>query len=530
MKAIFKITRLAIFIRASSVFVALFLLALLSGCSRSSGATDIVGSELLLSALPAIGVQGRVIRSLDRNVVMVLPVNAVHGNIGIGIRPISGVPDGNLGLAYGVETVGSGPFALERPATIHISYSEDALPLGVDEADLALGVIVDRRWRELPGVRVDVVSNKVSVGLNSLYPLSIFGIFVRAYPVILNASFDLPVLEGKSMAGWRSVSQSSGAGGIGNLNGNRFFIINSAGQVDSDPAIHQVVSGLSPGRRYTISGLFSGYGDCCGNTMTPSFGVAVDGRIILKRSRPLERGFVPFSATLLATAPSHEISFIAERNGEDVAYAIDDITIVPLRGFSLAVDHKNHNGGTVVSYPDGIDCGESCFANFASGSRVTLIAKQKAGFVFAGFSGGECSSSFTCTITMDAAKTVTATFAYPSENATLIGLSTFSKLGYADERLEPDFRSEILAYKAQRLEPGLITFVASTGDPGAVIQIAGATERSGQPFSLYFNGTDVAVPITITAQDGKSIKSYTVLLCRWYCQGLQNGLKEDTTL
>ncbi|CAK0761722.1 hypothetical protein CCP4SC76_3540001 [Gammaproteobacteria bacterium] len=65
--------------------------------------------------------------------------------------------------------------------------------------------------------------------------------------------------------------------------------------------------------------------------------------------------------------------------------------------------------GTVTSTPAGIDCGNSCSAGFTSGGRVALTATPATGYRFTGWSGA-CSGTGSCSLMMDADKTVTATF------------------------------------------------------------------------------------------------------------------------
>lgn len=65
--------------------------------------------------------------------------------------------------------------------------------------------------------------------------------------------------------------------------------------------------------------------------------------------------------------------------------------------------------GTVSSSPAGIDCGTDCTEAYNKGSTVTLTATPDANNVFAGWKG--CNSKTNvCTISMTAAKTVTANF------------------------------------------------------------------------------------------------------------------------
>lgn len=78
--------------------------------------------------------------------------------------------------------------------------------------------------------------------------------------------------------------------------------------------------------------------------------------------------------------------------------------------FALTISKNGTGSGTVTSSPTGINCGATCSASFAQGSTVTLTAAPVSGSVFAGWSGGGCSGTGTCTVTMNAAQSVTATF------------------------------------------------------------------------------------------------------------------------
>jgi len=84
-------------------------------------------------------------------------------------------------------------------------------------------------------------------------------------------------------------------------------------------------------------------------------------------------------------------------------------TFVPL--YTLTVNLGGAGSGTVTSAPAGIACGATCSALFASGTAVALTATPAAGFTFTGWSGGGCSGSGTCTVVLNGATTVTATFA-----------------------------------------------------------------------------------------------------------------------
>jgi Divergent InlB B-repeat domain len=65
--------------------------------------------------------------------------------------------------------------------------------------------------------------------------------------------------------------------------------------------------------------------------------------------------------------------------------------------------------GTVTSSPAGINCGTTCSARFDPNTTVTLTARPDRGSRFLGW-GQACSGKTRCTVTIDAAKSVTARF------------------------------------------------------------------------------------------------------------------------
>ncbi len=76
----------------------------------------------------------------------------------------------------------------------------------------------------------------------------------------------------------------------------------------------------------------------------------------------------------------------------------------------LTVVPSGTGTGTVTSVPAGIDCGATCSSGFENGTVVTLTAAAAAGSTFTGWTGDLSGSSTPQSLTMDSAKTVTATF------------------------------------------------------------------------------------------------------------------------
>lgn len=75
----------------------------------------------------------------------------------------------------------------------------------------------------------------------------------------------------------------------------------------------------------------------------------------------------------------------------------------------LTVNKVGTGSGTVTSTPTGINCGTDCSESYPFGTVVTLTNASNPDSIFTGWNGA-CTGIGSCTVTMDAAKTVTATF------------------------------------------------------------------------------------------------------------------------
>jgi len=82
-------------------------------------------------------------------------------------------------------------------------------------------------------------------------------------------------------------------------------------------------------------------------------------------------------------------------------------TFKPL--LALTVKKTGTGTGTVTSNPAGINCGSTCSATYVQGTLVALTATPDAGHAFGGWSGA-CTGTAGCSVTMSAAKSVTAKF------------------------------------------------------------------------------------------------------------------------
>ncbi|MCB1921618.1 MAG: S8 family serine peptidase [Candidatus Competibacteraceae bacterium] len=127
-------------------------------------------------------------------------------------------------------------------------------------------------------------------------------------------------------------------------------------------------------------------------------------------------GEVPWStASYLLTAGVHTLRWSYEKDGSvstgsDAAW-IDSVSLPPSNdeAYPLTVTVSPSGAGSVTSTPAGIDCGVDCSENYAGGTVVSLQATPLNGSTFVGWSGA-CVGTNTCTVTINAAESVTATF------------------------------------------------------------------------------------------------------------------------
>jgi hypothetical protein len=77
----------------------------------------------------------------------------------------------------------------------------------------------------------------------------------------------------------------------------------------------------------------------------------------------------------------------------------------------LEVAKAGPGSGIVSSAPAGISCGDDCSNGYSTGAAVTLTATPDAGSFFAGWSGACGGTVNSCTVTIAAATSVTASFA-----------------------------------------------------------------------------------------------------------------------
>ncbi len=125
---------------------------------------------------------------------------------------------------------------------------------------------------------------------------------------------------------------------------------------------------------------------------------------------------VPSDATEITVVTDNVSAFEKKATKTKVvAFATVNLEIAFSR--ELTVQGDGTGNGTVTSLPSGINCdisggvaGGECSEYFDSDTDVTLTAIESWDSTFDGWSGGDCSETDICTVTMNQAHTVIATF------------------------------------------------------------------------------------------------------------------------
>jgi hypothetical protein len=132
---------------------------------------------------------------------------------------------------------------------------------------------------------------------------------------VVNGDFELSVQRNGFGNGWTS-SHVDGAGGWSSGGGNPdgMFILNDAGQSDSNPTLSQLITGLTIGQQYSVSGdVAAGNGAAVGNK---DFGVGVDGNLWEYSIPTSKTNWLHFVESFVATSGTVTIELTGERHAD----------------------------------------------------------------------------------------------------------------------------------------------------------------------------------------------------------------------
>ena len=163
----------------------------------------------------------------------------------------------------------------------------------------------------------------------------------------------------------------------------------------------------------SASGLDYLYGNLYLTDTTGMWGAGIPGDCIGLNVTVLSNTVAEFTLGNFYTPPTYEL-----KSGDKYTVLVDGFSYSGTVAYShasytLSVSKAGKGSGTVTSSPSGIRCSSSCSHAFGLGALVTLTAKPAKGSLFAGWSGGGCSGTSTCQVTMDSAKKVKAKFTHP---------------------------------------------------------------------------------------------------------------------
>jgi hypothetical protein len=175
----------------------------------------------------------------------------------------------------------------------------------------------------------------------------------------------------------------------------------------------------------------------------------------------------------------------------------------------LTVTRSGAGAGTVSSTPVGISCGADCSERYVMGTMVTLAASPSGGGSFTGWSGGGCSGTGACAVTMTAATTVNASFAPACSDECTAGASRCT--GASQTQLcgnyDTDSCQEWSASTAcssgracvtTTCEPGFVVSASATG-PVSQMSVNGAFCGYASCQTAHADGSSATVTVTPAA-------------------------------
>jgi hypothetical protein len=174
----------------------------------------------------------------------------------------------------------------------------------------------------------------------------------------------------------------------------------------------------------------------------------------------------------------------------DAAKSVSASFSAVIPAYLLSVVTNGTGTGTVGSSPSGIACPGTCSTSYPSGTSVTLTATAANGSTFAGWSGASCTGTSTCTVTMSAARNVTATFnLLPQTFALSVGIAGTGSGAVASSPGPIDC-------------PGLCS---ATFNAGTVVTLT-ATPSSGSSFGGWTGAcTNLSLTCSVTMDAAKSV-------------------------
>ena len=201
----------------------------------------------------------------------------------------------------------------------------------------------------------------------------------------------------------------------------------------------------------------------------------------------------------------------------------------------LTVTKTGSGTGTVTSNPAGIACGPTCTASL--GGVVTLTAVADIGSSFTRWNGAGCHGSGPCVLTMDAAKTITATFSRYNVYLPIVASTILTATA------PPSY----VAPWGDDANPGTLTQpfftltrAALAASPGQTITMRGGTYRYTDTVILDKNGNSVNLykiwaypgeqPVLDFSASPSGARGFLITGNFWHLKGLEIMKAQDNAI
>lgn len=178
--------------------------------------------------------------------------------------------------------------------------------------------------------------------------------------------------------------------------------------------------------------------------------------------------------------------------------------------YSLVVAQIGSGAGTMAG--SGISCGSVCTNDYAPGTVVTLTATPAIGSIFAGWSGGGCSGTGTCTVTMNASTSITATFNSSAVTyditATSLGSGTIMALNNPNVSLGTSGTTTVSIVNVTKGDNQQFSITPNTGYKVSDVKVDGTS--IGAVSSYIFSNITSNHTISATFVTTTNTSSYTI--------------------
>ncbi len=210
-----------------------------------------------------------------------------------------------------------------------------------------------------------------------------------------------------------------------------------------------------------------------------------------------------YTVSSLAAGTYYFAAKAYDTSGNQSAYS-NEVSKTVVSQSTLTVSDSGTGSGTVTSSPSGISCGTTCSGTYNSGTIITLTATAAGNSTFAGWSGGGCGGTGTCSFTVNANTTVSASF---TANTATYSITASAGTGGS---IAPSGSTTVNSGSSQAytITPSsgysIASVLADGASVGAVSSYTFSNVTANHTISATFTAKSVTYTITATAGTGGS--------------------------